>query len=330
MAKHEQHENAAKFADKPLFSSAHFILELDGLDKGGDQLPTLRTVEGGGAKADVVSYQMGENGDIWRQLGKSKYEDIKLSLGLADATGFWAWIEEFLKGIHTRKNGAIVVADYNYCEKARREFHQAMIVSLGFPKWDANAKDQANITVTLAPEKVSFVAANGKKFAAPGKGEAAQKRIAACNFRFSIDGFEAQCLRTSKVDAFEVKVKTVEHHLGWGHDGARLEPLKIPGKIEYPNLVFYIPEMDAEPFRSLHNKHMDGKERDLGRTAKLSFYDNHKVDQGEFQFDGVHIFNVQSEKSDANSEDVKLVKVECAIEGFMKGSAVDPKGFKLF
>ena len=33
------------------------------------------------------------------------------------------------------------------------------------------------------------------------------------------------------------------------------------------------------------------------------------------EYMGVHIFNVQSEKADASSEEIKLVKIECEIEG---------------
>jgi len=274
-------------------------------------LPTLRMVDGGGVKADMLSYQMGEHGDVWRQLGRAKYDDIKLTLGLADVKGFWGWIEEFLKGIHTRKNGAIIAADYNYEEQARREFEQAIITELGFPKWDANAKDQANITVTMAPEKVVFKGPTGKTLANNGDSQAKQKHIAACNFNFSIDGYLDASARCTKVDAFAIKVKTVEHFYG-----TRLESAKLPGKMEWPNLVFYVPELDAEPFRTLHNDRMAGTRIDQGEglTGTLTFFNNQKVEKGAFHFKGIHIFNVSAEKAEASSEEMKLTKVECAIE----------------
>ncbi len=302
-----KHANAAK----SVYSAAHFTLELDGIGKSSGQLPTLRSVEGGGVKADVVNYQMGENGDIWRQLGKPKYDDIKMTLGLADAGGFWDWIKEFLAGKPSHKNGAIVAADYNFEEKARREFEQALIVGLGLPKWDANAKEQANVTITMAVEKVVFKPASGSRVDTRDLSEAKQKHIAACNFRFSVDGFEDACARTAKVDAMELKVKTIEHH-----HGNRLEPIKLAGKFELPNLVFYVPEDDAKAFRDLHNERMAGTRKDQGQglSAKLSFYNNNKVEKGEFEFKGVHIFNVSSEKNDASSEELKLVKIEAAIE----------------
>ncbi len=316
------------FHDKPVFSGAHFCLELDGLDAKSPDLPTLRSVEGGGVQADVLSYQMGENGDIWRQLGKPKYSDIKLGLGMADVEGFRLWLHQFLTGQHVRKNGAIIAADYNYVERARREFKEALIVGLGLPKWDANDKNQANVTVTLAPERVVYRSkgSGGDKAEARGASEAAQKKIPACNFTFSIDGFESACSRVTKVEAQEIKLKTIEHHYG-----TRLEAVKIPGKIEWPKLIFFVPEADADPFRELHNKRMEGIRDDQGkgRGAKISFMNNAKKDVGEIQYMGVHIFNVQSEKADAASEELKLVKVECEIEGIGLDKQVKEKWIKV-
>ncbi|MBZ0236603.1 MAG: phage tail protein [Deltaproteobacteria bacterium] len=302
------------FHDKPVFSGAHFCLELDGISKKSADLPTLRSVEGGGVQADVLSYQMGENGDVWRQLGKPKYSDIKLGLGMADVDGFRLWLNQFLKGEHSRKNGAIIAADYNYIERARREFTEAMIVGLGLPKWDANDKNQANITITLAPEKVVYLAkgGGGEQISPKGASEAKQKKIPACNFTFSIDGFEDFCKRVTKVEAQEIKLKTIEHHYG-----TRLEAVKIPGKIEWPKLIFFVPEVDADPFRELHNKRMAGERDDQGkgRGAKITFMNNAKQEVGGIEYMGVHIYNVQSEKADASSEEMKLVKIECEIEG---------------
>lgn len=304
----EQHPNASR---PDVYSSAHFSVEIDDIDKSGNALPTLRSVEGGGVKAEVINYQMGEHGDIWRQIGKPKYEPIKMTFGIADATGFWSWIDAFLKGSHVRHNGAIVAADHNYKEKARREFKEAIISEIAFPKWDAAAKDQANITVTIDPEKVEFKPPGSKTIDARDKSAASQKHITACNFDFSIDGYEVDTHRCTKIDAFSIKVKTIE-----AHNGNRLEPIKVPGKMEMPNLVFYVPEPDAAGLRALHNDRMNGIRDDVGkgRTGKLIFYNNQRQDRGELQFFGLHIFNVSSEKADANSEDMKLTKVECAVE----------------
>ena len=66
------------------YAAAHFGLELDGFDQVG----LFRSIEGGGVKTDVMTYQHGGNYDRWRQLGKPKFEDIKLQVGMAMSQPF--------------------------------------------------------------------------------------------------------------------------------------------------------------------------------------------------------------------------------------------------
>ena len=77
------------------YAAAHFALELTGMETLG----VLRTIEGGGLKADVMTYQNGGIYDRWRQLGKPKFEDIKLQIGMAMSEPFYEWIEQFFTGI---------------------------------------------------------------------------------------------------------------------------------------------------------------------------------------------------------------------------------------
>ena len=98
------------------YAAAHFALELDGKQDVG----LFRSIEGGGVKADVMTYQNGTNYDRWRQLGKQKYEDIKLQVGMSMSKPFYDWIEKFFDGKAERKSGAVVAADFYYKERARR------------------------------------------------------------------------------------------------------------------------------------------------------------------------------------------------------------------
>ena len=100
------------------YAAAHFALELDGKDGVG----LFRSVEGGGVRTDVMTYSIngGKQYERWRQLGKPKFEDIKLQVGMAMSGAFINWIRDFIAGNAARKNGAIVAADFYYNERARR------------------------------------------------------------------------------------------------------------------------------------------------------------------------------------------------------------------
>ena len=105
------------------YAAAHFGLELDGKDNVG----LFRSIEGGGVRADVMTYQGGGSYLKMRQLGKPKFEDIKVQVGMAMSKPFYDWIADFFEGMATRKTGAIVAADFYYNERARRSFDGAMI-----------------------------------------------------------------------------------------------------------------------------------------------------------------------------------------------------------
>src|SRR4051812_3375841 len=221
-----------------VYAAAHFGLELD----GKKDLGLFRSIEGGGVKADVMTYQHGTSYERWRALGKQKYEDIKLQVGMAMSEPFYQWIENFFAGTPMRKDGAILAADFYYRERARRNFTDALIKELAFPKLDASDKNPAYMNVTLAVEDIKFVKGDGNKITQP-VGHDDQKLWTSCNFELSLDGLGAACKRVSKIDAFTIKQTILEYNMG----GA-LAATKTPSQIDFPQISFYVPEADAGPF----------------------------------------------------------------------------------
>jgi phage tail-like protein len=289
------------------YAAAHFGLELDGKDDVG----LFRSIEGGSIKTEVMTYQNGANYDRWRQLGKPKFEDIKLQVGMSMSEPFYTWISNFFDGKAERKNGAIVAADFNYNERARREFTAAMITELGFPKLDGQDKNAAYMTIAVAVEGIVFKKGeDGKKLDVP-KGFDAQKLWKACNFRFTLEGFEQNCARVTKIDAFTVKQKVIEYHSG-GHRA----PIKTPSQIQFPEISFYVPEVDAHPFMThFVESGVKGKVRDPAMLhGEIITFDNQGRDLFSLQFFGANIASIQPDKSDAASEEIKLVKIDLHTE----------------
>lgn len=289
---------------KRTYAAAHFALELDGKRDVG----LFKSIEGGGVKADVMTYQNGANYERWRSLGKQKYEDIKLQVGMSMSPPFYQWLEAFFTGEGTRKNGAIVAADFYYNERARREFREALIKELTFPKLDGGDKNAAFMTIGVAVEDIQFKPGGGQKLA-QSAGTDQQKLWTANNFRFRLDGYDQACKSTARIDSFTIKQNIIEHHVG-----GRQAPIKTPSQMDFPNLAFYVPESEAEPFFKHHTKRAMKDQRELpsngGGTGMIEVYDQDNNALFYLEFYGAEIFNVAPEKSESNSEDIKLVKVE--------------------
>jgi phage tail-like protein len=289
------------------YAAAHFALELDGKDDVG----LFRSVEGGSIKADVMTYQNGANYDRWRQLGKPKFEDIKVAVGMSMSKPFYSWIEEFFTGKGTRKTGAIVAADYNYESRARREFSQAMVKEITFPKLDGTDKSPAYMNVAIAVENLEFKKGDGKKLTVLSDYNK-QKMWTACNFRFKLDGIPGEaCKNITKIDSFTIKQNIIEYHAG----GFRA-PIKCPSQMDFPSLSFYVPENDAQPFMD-HFAKRGVKGEVPGRlTGMIECFDNDESKKVLFHlsFAGADITNIQPEKSDSGSEEIKVVKVDIYTE----------------
>ncbi|MCB9564394.1 MAG: phage tail protein [Kofleriaceae bacterium] len=288
------------------YSAAHFALELD----GSKQVGLFRSIEGGGVKVEVINNQDGAHHETLRQLGRPSYEDIKVQVGMAMSEPFYDWIKDFFRGDAVRKTGAIVAADFYYLERARREFDQAMISELAFPKLEGTDQSACYMTVTISPETITYAKGSGAKLETGG-GFATQKLWAACNFTFSIDGFKDACTRVTKIDPFTIKQKMIEYQ-----QGQLRHAVKVPGRIEYPNLTFYVPEADAKPFFDHHAKY--GLGGDLQKpnrlTGQIETQDNAGGSLFRIDFFGAEIFNIAIDKSDASSESIKQVKVELCVE----------------
>jgi phage tail-like protein len=295
------------------YVAAHFGLELD----GKQEVSLFRSIEGGGVRADVMTYQNGTNYDRWRLLGKPKFEDIKLQVGMSMSKPFYTWIEDFFEGKPTRKNGAIVAADFYYKERARRTFTEAMIKELTFPKLDSQDKNPVYMNVGLSVEDITFAKGSGNKLPQQAKNfDVEQKDWTANKFHFKLDPFEDVCAHVLKVDSFTIKQNIIEHHYG-GFKAA----IKTPSSVDFPNLVFYVHEMHAQPLMDHMSKRVgfggggNGQVRDATTMhGQLEAYDNELQTIFTLEFFGADIISVTPDRSDATSEELKLVKVEVYTE----------------
>ena len=292
------------------YSAAHFVLELGNSERVG----FFRSVEGGGIKSEIMTYRAGSTPTLLRQLGKPKYEDIKIQVGMSMSTTFYTWIENFFAGTVIRKDGAIVAGDFLYKERARREFTQALISAIDIPKLDGDDKNACYMTVTISPETIRFKsggAAGGGTELDGYTGGMAQKLWTAANFRFEIDGFQEACKRVTKIDGFSIKQKIHEYKAGNTRDAVR-----VPGFLEFPNLTFYLPEVDAGPFFDHFTKYVISGTRQASPrfNGVIELQDHKKNPLCEITLTGVDLSNMAPQKSEGGAEDIKQVKVEISVE----------------
>src|SRR5262245_20789183 len=198
-----------------------FQLKLDGVEAG-----FIKSVDGGAITAEVINEGAGPTPYVKKHVGPPRYEDFQMEIGLWMARAVYDWIQASWKMNYQRKNGSIVSYDFNLEARSEREFFNALITEVSFPKLDRGSKDQCYLTVKFSPELTRMKKASGKATLPPVR--AAQEMWLASNFRLEIAGLD--CTKVSAVDSFTVKQTAVSDDIGDGRDYR-----KEPRRIEFPN-----------------------------------------------------------------------------------------------
>jgi hypothetical protein len=87
--------------------------------------------------------------------------------------------------------------------------------------------------------------------------------------------------------------------------------------MDFPNIVFYVPESDAQPlFDQAKKRIMDGelKSHSDKKAGYIQTYSQDGKPLVTLEFYDAEIISVTPDKSDAASEEIKLVKVELYTE----------------
>ena len=272
----------------------------------------LRSADGGGLTTDVQTYQPGPVLDLWRQVGKPKFGDITLQVGMGMSKVFYSWIADFFKRKVTRKNGSVISANFNYKEVARRSFTDALISEVQLPGLDGGSKEAALMTVKIVPEGMEYkTTTDGAKIEAPQELRQANKLWHAANFRFTVDGFAEHLQRVTKIDQFSIKQQILEYP-----SGHRRTSIRVPGRLEFPNLSIYVPEVDAQKLMDHATKRLLDykKPGSPGLTGSIEFLAPDKSTLCTVTLKGVDIVSAEPQKLDASAETLALVKFQIQVE----------------
>jgi len=297
-------------ADKRGYVAGKYGVELDGIMAGW-----VWSAEGGHATSDVVQEKLGPDHIIKKHIAGVKYEDLSVSCGTGMSKGFYEWIKASFDHKYSRKNGAIIAADYNYKEHSRLTFFNGLITEIGFPALDAASKDAAKMTIKIAPETTRESVSAGGGASISGKyaiDAAKQKKWLPANFRLKIDGLEETCTRVNKIEAITVKQKVIENPVGELRDYE-----KEPAHLEIPNLVITFPESHAKPFYDWHEdfviKGNNGDDKEKNGTLEYLTPNLQEV-LFTLTFKHVGIFKLTPEKVESGSENIRRLKAEMYVE----------------
>lgn len=230
-------EAAGALADRG-YGTSNFAFELEGAKAG-----FISSVEGGAISAEVVEEATGMSVARKKHLGPVKFEEIQFEAGFGMGKPIYDWISDSVDGKATRKDGAIVAADFNLRERQRRSFQEALITEVTIPACDGASKEPGYLKIKVKPESIENKPGSGGSISGPSNKK--QKQWSPANFRLDIP--KVNCKGVKKIEAFTIKQKVAENAVGEMRD-YEAEPTKV----EYPNLRLVVSSQLAGDFVKWH------------------------------------------------------------------------------
>ena len=287
------------------YTAGKYALEIDGQFAGW-----IESVEGGQATSEGAT---GRPGLEQKRVPIVKYEDIRVNYGTGMSRNFYEWIQASLEGRLSRKSGAVIACDYDFREKSRMVWNNAVITEVAFPACDASSKDAAKMSITFSPEAIreQTTPRGGPTYSAGGRSaQMMQKRWLPANFRLQIDGLEAACTRVNKIEAIVV---------GQGRSKG-YEARGMAGGLQASNLVVTLPEADAAAFQKWHEglrtegKGIMGGGRERNGTLAYLTPDLREA-LFTLTFRNLMVSKLAPERTQAGGENIRRAMVEMTYQG---------------
>jgi hypothetical protein len=297
-------------ASKRSFTAGHFHLLLDGSNEFG----FVKSAEGGFVKGNVVTEQIGPDQHTFKHISTLEIEPISMQIGMAMTASVFDWVKASWDKEYARKNGVVVHTDFNGVPMYEQEFTDALIAETTFPALDASDNTPAYLTVKIHPEKLTLKKSDGKRYkpVIPEK----QKLWSPANFMLDIKGID--CSHVHKIDSFSVKQKIKPLYFG-----AQRHPQLEPVGIEYDNITLYTSLAHADEFIEWHKQYiMDGgRDIDFEKEGFIEFYPPDMKGEPLLRVDleRLGLFSLSIDKSEANADAVKRVKIELYVESMKLG-----------
>jgi hypothetical protein len=191
-----------------------------------------------------------------------------VDIGLGMSKEFYDWMQSSWNMEHERKNGAITSADFDYRERAKRKFVEALISEIQMPALDASSKEPCHVTIKLKPEQVIDLLPDSLKKLHVVLRNGLQKRWTPSNFRLKIDGLDEPCSKVSKIESIAIKQTVAKNS-----EGELRDYQKEPTSVETPNLVITFPESSSREFYDWHEDFVIQGNNPKFRQGTLEYLD---------------------------------------------------------
>lgn len=135
------------------FGQFNFIIEIDGLTRGG-----FTEVSGLTSSQEVIDYREGSDPTVMRKLpALTTFENIVLKRGYTSDAELWLWRKTTLDGATERRSGSIVLLDEARAEALRFNFREGWICKWEGPQLNSTTNEVAIEAIEICHEGLELV-----------------------------------------------------------------------------------------------------------------------------------------------------------------------------
>lgn len=280
------------------------------LELEGKAIGTVQSVEGGYAKADVVSMSLGPEDYPLKHIGNIRFEPITVR---GDITSLADLAKKAFDNKPVRANGRVLTMSMTGKSVGGLEFYNAFPTKVAISDLDAANREQCYIELTLSPDSTRRVEGGG----AEARFAAKQERCMRSNFTVKIPGMATNGV--SKVENLSLTRAVAQDNVG-----EQRIATKSPAKASIPNVVLTVLEGTAKDFWTWYDSFLikgdNGQEKERTIDVQLMGPDM-KTPMLTLQGTGVGMVAMRPL---VGNDNVAKVEVELYVTKWALGGAAAP------
>ena len=268
---------------------SQYLLVLDG------QAASLRSVDGGAIKGEVVIVNPGSEKFAQKQIAGVRFEPFAVEMGLSMGKSLAQWIAGSLDLSRTRRSGSVVTTNYRSQGAGIPPFPRRADHGGHGPEDGRKQQGGGILHDQVRPGRDHL--REGRRRGRPGRRNTKQKAWLCSNFRFASATCRARAWPASM--------------------GSRSSRAPAGTGIEFPNLKIRFSAADAAEWQDWFNEFVvqgrNGQDREL--EGAIEFLDpTLKEVLGSIELSQIGIFSLAPEKQEAGSEKIALYIAELYVE----------------
>jgi hypothetical protein len=174
-------------------AGSHYALDVDGAP-----VESLKAISGFDMLADIALDVPASGAAPKKHVSNIQWTPGKATIGIGMGKGMYEWMKDSFDKGRVAARGTLGTGDFNYKERSRITFEDALLTSITMPRLDGSSKDSGAFEIEFLPGRVRVAKGDGADIR-QSSGTRQQPWVCS-NFRFELGALP--CARVASIESF--------------------------------------------------------------------------------------------------------------------------------